>query len=361
MFYIYFVLIAVNFVVGIQGKKSHFLLVLTSLFITLVFVGSRDVADLENYTLNFHYGVDDVMKGGQILFYTFNNFCRSIGISFDLYRLFLTIIGLSCYYYFVAKFSSTPNLVYSAYLSYLMIMDDVQIRNFVGCAFFTIALSFAIDQSRKWKIKYAFFVIVASLIHSSFWIYLIVLLIPSNLNKVNFVKNIGRIFLLFAIIAFFSRVFLSEAVLYLSFVDEEKVLGYSEHATRYGGLVYAFLHLSAILFIVYIRDGGLFKKRQNYSIMSRAEKTMHAIVLIDILCIVCIPMVIFSITFYRLIRNLYLINIVGFSVGYIATGKKWQSLAMILFYTGLFYYFDLTSQERYELILFPLFNNNIFF
>ena len=75
---------------------------------------------------------------------------------------------------------------------------------------------------------------------------------------------------------------------------------------------------------------------------------------------VLFPAVVFSITFYRLIRNVYLLNAVALSVGYIKTRNKALPVMALFLYTAVFFYFDLTSLDRINVILVPMFLDNIY-
>ena len=364
MLTIYLLFFFANLLVGLFHRKSNLLILATSIFIIMVFVGSRNVVDLDGYMDDYNIGANNYFSGGQVIFYHFMLVCKFFGMDFDTYRLVLSVVGLSCYYYFVNKFSPLPNLVYAAYMGYLLIMDDVQIRNFVGCAVFSVGLVILLSYQKGWRWKYLIAIVLAALNHSSFWVYLVFLLLPkSNLKESRFIKVFSMSFLAFSIFILFIRGYLNSFIMMFSFIDEEKALGYSENATRFGGAVYMALHLFATTCVWW-----MFEKTKSHNSRcvrmygnGQIQKVLQITLLLDLLAISLFPAVVFSITFYRLIRNLYLLNAVAFSVGFVKTRSKLFPLVALIIYTAVFFYFDLTSFERVNVILRPLFMDNIYF
>ena len=363
MLYIYIFFFVANLLVGLFHRKSNLLILITNIFFIIFFVGSRNVIDLEGYMDHYAYGVDNYFVGGQVIFYHFIIVAKAIGLSFEGYRFVLSVVGLAGYYYFVKKLSPLPNLVYAAYMGYLLIMDDVQIRNFVGCGVFCVALAQIYTHERGWRIRYIILVILASLVHSSFWIYLIFLILPkADLSNIKHIKIIGLVSLVFSVAILFTRGFLNDYIMLFSFVDEEKLLRYSENATRYGGAVYMVVHVFVTFCIWWLYQRANFHRSKatvTYG-LGNIQKVLQISLLLDIISMVLFPAVVFSITFYRLIRNVYLLNAVALSVGYIKTRNKALPVMALFLYTAVFFYFDLTSLDRINVILVPMFLDNIY-
>lgn len=348
--------IASNLLVAFLKKKSNILIWCSIIFIVFVFVGSRGVADLHNYTYDYIHGYEFFWKGGQFLFHFITETCHKLGLSFDAYRLFLSVLGLFFYYYFIKKFSPVPNLVMAAYMSYLMIMDDVQIRNFLGCAVFCLGLVCMFEQNRNWKKQYVFWIVVASTIHSSFWVYLIFLLIPNDLNKDKKIIIFGFWSILFSVLFLFVREYLNNLVMIFAFIDETKTEHYLLETTHFGGALFGIIQIFAIICIFYIKN-KLWRKDGK----QEAYRIIQIGFLIDILSLALVPAAIFSITFYRLLRNLFFVNAIVFSIGFYRLKNRILAFLMLIVYTGLFYYFDLTPDIYVEEILVPFLNKNIYF
>ena len=66
--------------ISLVKRKSIVLLYASIIFIVIVFVGSRGVADLHNYTYDFAHGYERFWKGGQFLFHFITESCHKIGI-----------------------------------------------------------------------------------------------------------------------------------------------------------------------------------------------------------------------------------------------------------------------------------------
>lgn len=355
------VFVILNILISLFKRKSIILLYASIIFIVIVFVGSRGVADLHNYTYDFAHGYERFWKGGQFLFHFITESCHKIGMSFDLYRCLLSILGLSLYLYLIKSYSPLPNMVIAAYMSYLMIMDDVQIRNFLGCAVFGLAIYSLFEQKNNWRNKYVFWIVIASTIHSSFWVYLIFLLIPKNINDDGLIKKIGIGALIFSVVVLFTREYLNNIVMFFSFIDEEKTEHYLLETTRFGGALFAIIQVFVIMCILYLKR-NIFSKCSTAALVN--DKTyviLQISLLINILSLVLVPAAIFSITFYRLLRNLFFVNAIVFTIGYYRMKFRLLAFLMLFIYTGLFYYYDLTGETYILEILVPFFNNNIYF
>lgn len=354
-----------NLTVACFGRKSKALIWVTSLFIILVFVGSRDMADLQNYVYYLEYNSDVPREAGQFLFADFTDLCRYLGFTFDAYRFLLSFIGMTFYYLLIVKFCPLPNLVYAAYLSYLMIMDDVQIRNFLGCAVFCYSLTFILAHNKHWRCRYLVALTIASLIHASFWVYLIFLFVPNNLSKKSRgIELFGLMIVAFSVLVLFMRSYLDSFVTLLAIVDKDKAEGYYEIPTQFGGAIYGVIQITSLLGILYIKrviSSSKFVCKHNYQKLMFDIQIMHVIYLLDILALICVPTVILSITFNRLIRNLFILNMMGFSIGLYYLKNKLIPLVLVVVITYIYFRFDLTQDWRIKEIMDPFFNSNVIF
>lgn len=355
-------LILLNLFVALNKKRSKPLLVVTSFFIILFFVGSRGVLDLPVYNDFYRYGFEHFGNGGQFLFQGFTLWCSRIGMPFDIYRLIISVVGISLYCVFIERHSPLPNLVMAFYMCYLMFMDDVQIKNFIACAAFGMGLSHLLKHDKNWKIQYVIWIIVAGTLHSSFWVYFLLLLIPKDEKKDKLMILIGLAALAFSIFVLFFRDHLNEIALIFSFIDEEKTEKYAVESNNFGSALFIIIQFFAVscLFILkkYLVKNKVIKYH-GYSI----SQSLQLIFIVDVLSLMLVPAAIFSITFYRLVRNLFMLNAVAFSFGYYyaKNSRRLLPLLMLACYTWLYYFYDLTMEGNIEGILNPFFNNNIFF
>lgn len=360
--FILFFLIITNLIVSLTKKNSKSLVIISSIFVALVFAGSREMSDWQSYYNDYIYGDEHYEKNGQVGYYIIVQISKFVGLSFDGYRLWISIIFLFFYNRFIFRFSPKPNFVWATYLSYLMFLDDVQIRNFLASAILICGISIIIEHHGRWKLKYFLIIVIASLIHNSFWIYLLYLFIPKDLNDDSLVMKIGFIGLIMTVISVIIRPFISNIVLLFSIVVGDKAVGYAETEIGLGGLIYVCLQLLAVSCIYYIirvnqRNQKLFKKKSTI----KSEKILKTILLIDILSFILLPTVILALTFNRLIRNLFIMNIVAFTIGISEKKTRILSTMVSIAYTTVFIYFDLMTSMGQRIIIEPFFNNNIYF
>lgn len=355
-------LIIANILVSIVNKKSKILAIITLFFIAIVFTGSRDMSDWESYYNDYLTGDGNYNKNGQFLYYLIVKLFNYLEFSFNGYRFIISIICLSIYNKYIFQYSPLPNLVYAAYLSYLMFLDDVQLRNFIACAVLLLGISIIIKHKGNWRLHYFILVVIASLIHNSFWIYLIYLFIPTNLKSDSSVKIIGYIGLILTVIAIYVRPFISNIVLLFALIAGNKATIYSETNIGMGGLIYVSLQILAVVVIYYIYKHYMKnQKRLGTKDNSKAIRYLNTMLLIDILSFIFLPTIILALTFNRLVRNLFIMNIVAFTWG--IKNKKTRLISFIgcLAYVFIFAYYDLSTPMGNRIIIEPFFNNNIYF
>lgn len=320
------------------------------------------MADWPNYYADYMYKNDNYKNNGQFIYYYIVQIFRFFNFSFDGYRFCISLLCLTFYYNFILKFSPIPNLVYASYLSYLIFLDDVQIRNFIACSVFLLAITVIIQHKKNWRIKYFIICSIAACIHNSFWIYLIYLFIPSNLDNTTFVKKIGYIGLGITAIAVFIRPFISNVVLALAIIIGDKASSYSESEIGLGGLIYVAIQLVAIIgtYLIYsnIRKHS---NLNNFNNNIRTINKLKIVLMINILSTVCLPPIILAITFNRLIRNIFIVNSVAFTYGIKNKNTRYLSSFIFVLYIFMFIYFELNSPMIQEIVIEPFFNNNIYF
>lgn len=356
------IFIVANLLVSLKGEKSTMLIFLTSIFIIFVFVGSRDMADWPNYVEDYKINDQGYANNGQILFFYINEIGRKLGLSFDEWRFVISVLGLFLYYRFVIYFSPLPNVVYAGYLSYLMFLDDVQIRNFLASAVFCIALSILIKHQKKWRLKYFIFLACASLIHNSFWIYLLFLFVPDNLENTRIVKIISIGGLILTIIVVFIRPFISNIVMLFSIIAGDKATGYAESEIGLGGLIYVVVHILSFFGVYYVLKKTDNSKSQYSKVKyNNSIKFLKITLLVDGLSFFILPTVILAMTFYRLIRNLFFINVIAFTIGMKYNKHAFISIVFYVVYIAIFANFDLNTEMGTDIIINPFFDNNIFF
>jgi hypothetical protein len=357
------IILGINLFLSIREKTFNLVILLTNFLLFLLISGSRDDLDLKSYLIIFDMS-DNVDGGYQFLFYSLTKLFHYLNFSFYEFRGIIVAICLFCMYTFFKKISLNIHLMYSFYMLYLLFLDYIQFRNFFGAGLFYIALVILVLQKKHWRLWFSICVICSALIHSSFWAYLIFLLIPSKKwENAKMIKTVALTAFIFSIVSVFFRNSLFFASDIISIIDAEKSIRYAELSTNFGGLYFIFLHLFSTCTI------GLFawqydKNAETKYVFSvggeliNIKKNIRIIFYVDLLSFALCPLVVFSITFYRLLRNLYLLNIVGFSI-YGLKNKPIWGFFLLICYLFLWAYVELSGVNFNRLVM-PLFETNIY-
>lgn len=361
---LFIIILGVNLFLAFWEKTFKCVILLTNFLIFVLLTGSRDEIDLKSYLII--YDMPDIVENGfQILFYGLMKNFHHLGFSFFEFRGLIFGISLFCIYVFFRKISLNMHLMYSFYMLYLLFLDYIQFRNCFGASLFYVALLFLVLQKKNWKIWFSVFVVLASLVHSSFWAYLIFLLIPSERwENAKMIKTIALLAFSFSIFVVFFRNALSFTTDVISIVDGEKSLRYAERSTNFGGLYFIFLHLFSSFIIGLMSwkyddfHGGHYALKVDGELIN-VKRSLRMIFYVDLLAFALCPFIVYSITFYRLLRNLYLLNIAGFSI----YGLKNRSVCMtflLVFYSILWIFIEFGGDNFRRLVL-PLFETNVYF
>lgn len=366
MLIVFFLLIVgVNAFLAARGKTFPFVIFLTNVFIWFLITCSRDEIDLPSYLIGYDKSFLLNNVGLQYGFYGLMDAFRGLGFSFFEFREILVGIGLLFIFLLTRKLAANPHLVYTSYSLYLIFLDYIQLRNFIACSVFYLALVVLLLQRQHWRILFVIFILVASSFHSSFIVYLMFLVIPSNeWNKSKIVKSIAIFAVIFSVFAVFSRNSISFVSDVISFVDVERSARYADKATNFGGLYFIVLQVAtSVLMFIFVKGyeydaNGRFIMNEKGELID-VQKTLRLIFYIDLLAIALCPMVVFSITFYRLLRNLYLINVIGFSL-YSKKNKPVWMFVFLLLYIAMWSGIEFCGGNFQRLVL-PLFSTNVYF
>lgn len=354
-------LILGNILASCSKRGSLFLILITSLFIALVFTGSRGLADWPAYYYDYLRVEDRYKDNGQFLYHYIVEFFRVLGFSFDLYRFSISIICLTIFYKFITRYSPKPNLVYAGYLCYLIFMDDVQLRNFIACSILYIGLFYIIKHNHYWRIKFFLFLIIASLIHNGFWIYLLLLFIPNDLKKDSQIKRLGIVALIMTVTTVFIRAYISNIILLFS-AFASKAETYAETEIGNGGLIYVFLQLFIVIVLYHLQSNynknvkTVSDKRENLS-----YKFLRIVYFMNILLIFSLPTIVLSLTFNRLTRNFIILNTIALTYGIQEKKTRFISIVAFIIYIVVYAYFDFSLPVGQHQIIEPFFNENMYF
>jgi hypothetical protein len=232
-------------------------------------------------------------------------FLAEISTKFELnyheFRSLILITGNALIYYALKGLKRAP-FIFSLYLVFQFLLDIVQIRNFIGFSIFFYAYSKFI-QSDSWETR-AFLKVQGLILLASLFQYVYIIYFIVNIICLIWMKSKKQTTLLILIMNIIS---LNYIIFGGADINSFKYIDYFE--TRTSTVTITLLSIiMSVLFLIYKRtidhdrSGNFFKPQ----IM-----TGKAIFLV---CLICLPMLFLNVEFFRLIRNLIPVMLVGVSL-----------------------------------------------
>lgn len=302
-FAIFLFLLVCDLCMGYKGKTSKVLICVNFIYMWVFISGYCEGIDIGNYindynTLSTRNYVSVFNDPGYIL--VIGELAKR-GFSFFEFKKVATFVGLFLIYFSIYRMKKwNMMLVLGAYLVYEIFMDTIQYRNFMGLAFLMLGLSFLLENDIKGKICYLVCIIIASSFHSVMIVYLLFLLKDNELIFKYFKRVVGGLFILIIFITFINDRTIPFLRLILNFFGKTNIIG-SGYSKANGSVAFILPLVSLILFIWVL------------SRYNRDYKNVSEIYKIDYLAVLFIPVCLMSFQWYRIIRNLNLINYVAIS------------------------------------------------
>lgn len=232
---------------------------------------------------------------------------KNIGLSLDLFRLIIAIIGILLINSVVRQYlpKRFQILFYFFYFIYPFFIDIVQIRNFISMAILVYALNILKDGTIKSKIYYSILILLASSLHSVFIVYLPLVFIE-YIFKNRRVKYIVYVFFAIILLLSLNRDFVNVLVQAFSplLLDSiQDIDHYITQSTSFGGYVRWGICLINIYLVNY-SYGYLSNRKSNVGILNLTKYVLWA----NIYSMLFLPMVLITLDFYRIQRNLTILN-----------------------------------------------------
>lgn len=315
-------------------------------FMWILYGWNTYTLDYENYMLKF-YDSDVFLNMGliDIGYSYFNNFFYGMGFSFEEFRIAFSFICLFLLYRIVFTQSLAPLLVLFIYLFSVYSVDLVQMRNLLAYLLCFSFFPLLLNHTVKSKVVYALVVILCSTIHIGILFYLIFIFAKSNKYDT---------FLFHFVISLLSS-FVIPGVLYsVVFMADLRINDYL-FTYSYNSFI---ISIALIVFDIFVVR--YFASRECVESLFVNEKNYgYFIYNCNLLLLYLIPLTFMNMTFIRLLRNFYLINIIFIVNKLCMLGPKRKVDDYILlcgFIGGAFYFFVWIKN-----VISPLFQNNSFF
>lgn len=362
----------------LMEKVTHkrirgFLPIVTLIYIIILMGGNGSNPDTTIYYNMYNSGYffyKDIGFGIVI------DFCKkTLGLNIEQFRLVMAVLGLSIMHKVVNKYVLNPMTYYFLYFLYPFMMDVVQMRNFLMMCVMMVAFDALLDRSKKGIVKFLILNLVAASLQKTALVYLPLVFIH-RVDKKKFVKCLfGMAAVISLVCGFNESVVNSIAGFLLSNISDNLSgsAGFFVRNTNFGWLILWGEQVVNVLLVYwskrmtekyetqYRKNTCLFKVEYN-----RIIDFYDFLLWVNIYLFIFCPLYVLNINFYRIMRNIMVINLMGYSMS-IKSSRIWKknyrilygiaiwSYALFMFYINFFYN---GKGEYIESILITMFTNN---
>lgn len=364
LFSIYLILIICNFMYGIhrnniiiktqngwvsnklyrkKTKRAHIFALL--LIFLLIFLAAKNRENPDYIAYKWMYESRMQVEIG----WTFlEQLAINVGFQYDAFKSCIIIISFLLTYGGLVKLDVNENIIISLYAFYPFVMDAIQIRNFLATAILIYGYHFLIKNNKKGRIIFILLVLAASSIQSLFPIFLVLLWInqknpTSARNKLIGIAVVSSFIVLVLLKLFPGLVNTIGLMLFNSRPD--KIDYYVQNNVGFGFLIFGAMHVLFTLGIYYCA-------KNNENATENEILLLKSIFWADLLLLCTLPLLTIHIEFYRIYRNLCLLNFIAFPIllrrkmtidclkGYTCFSVAWISYIMMDYfnYAGRFDY-----------------------
>lgn len=359
--YLFTIILNLYFQKFLTKKYEKIVFIISYFFNLLLMIGYRNYSgfsnDLFNNKMEYRKIITGKYSNYELGYVWLNKIGRYLTEDFYIFRILMISIFLGILYILIKKYNKYPYYVIVIFSSYLLILSAEQFRYFIAFVFFQAGLYLLIfSKKKKW---YLFFVGVASSIHSSFLLYLVLIFLGKNIR----LKKYKVLLLLMCLISFV--IFCNNKEIpglssilsldIMNYIDKDRVMIYFSQKTNYGFLYVYLLYFSQIFLFYYSRKIlKLNDEKIDKKILDRIEAA-------NIILSIFLPLCMIQIVFYRIFRTMLLINYCYYS--YIIYNKNLKLKKNFYYYCLLnillWITIDLILKTKPKALLIPFFFDNI--
>ena len=354
----YYILLLCNVFFAFHKTHSVLIFRLTFIFVWILYFGNTLNPDLLNYEVIYNSSSVTPDVGFRFIV----QLSKYFGLDFKAFVFVISLICLLLIFYSIGKFTKNKNFVMALYMIYPFVFDIIQLRNFIAMAIVIFSIQFLLKRDMKNKRYYIIGICLASSIHILMFVYISFLFINLEYEKKN--KNVKLLVMITTISCLFvflngnSLSFLSQ----ITFLAPGKYLYYFTKKLGYGFLVNWFFSLLSF-YMVYISRKRI-KQNWNTNASNKYRlKFVDLVFWINVLSLAFFPFYMLNINFYRLYRNLSLLNYTVYAIAndsYVDSGNKGRRQYNIYIILSLSILFIYDVVLNYGLVFKPIFENNIF-
>lgn len=311
------------------GKLKKTTVTFAIVVMVILIYGLDNQLDLYNYAIRYENVMESNSSreiGFQILIQCFKVF----HIDFATFRTIMLLIGLVLIILHIKRITKDASFFMLIYMSYFIFLDGEQLRNFYALIIFVCAFKYLFQDTKSGTLKYIVLILLASTIHTSFLIYLALLIAKSKIDISKLmIKLIPIVTIIMLILARYTDV---QSLILGAFGSEEdsRASYYSEASSDLAWIVPSTIYIWNILIIKYCWSLAK-NKKWNYEIKKYSLKdakikiykeyvpmefVFERLYWINIVGLLFLPLCLNSLVFYRINRNLVMINLIFISSMY---------------------------------------------
>ena len=358
-----------KYLIRFRTVKERFFIFLITAFMLILACFSYDMADYNAYALGYErigngYTGGYLMELGYILCEKIGNYA---GMSFSVFRFFflgIAILLLTASIYQYAK--NRAVCIMLLYIIYPFLFDIVQMRHFMASTIAIFALRFLREKTYANMIKYVLFILLASMMHLSALLYMIMLIVYLNIDLKKYLHYIlmtiaGEIIVLTSISHGLLGKLYQFVISKISLIRTTKTYWIGDiNASVYKHYIALFFILILLIFIIY-------KNNKIVTLLSLNDQTdLEWLLKISLASLCFIPLIQVSDHFLRLFRSM--IIIINLTFFRFSRMHKFKTLNRFIYNLSpyifvimyAFMFLSIRSESYYNNVTMPILNNNYF-
>lgn len=330
------IIVIFNFINIFIKRNSKGLLVSTFLLYWVLIFGNNNNPDYLIYQRLYQFQ-SSKDAGYNLLAKIFN----SVNISYNVFLAIVSFVCLLLIFSTVLRYTNNYSYIFLLYFAYPLMLDAIQIRNFIVMSIFIFAIRYLEEYSIKNILKYIFLICIASSFQITGLIYLpIVFFVKMDNSKIK--KTIFYILIIIGgIFSVFRKSLLNYFGLFVThFIGEERGSTFFEVKTNFGFLLPWFIQIMIIGIVIYSANYIVNNKKNEISKLEfQFIKILKSISLYSILFF---PFYMFNMEFVRFSRNIFILYYIYITVfnKYIIPKSYIKIIINTLFISIVIFYFN---------------------
>lgn len=243
-------------------------------------------------------------------------FFKSIGCTYEIFRIIISIIGIYMIHLTVKKYIKNTHGLYLIYIVYPFFLDIVQIRNFLMMSVIIFAIPFMIEKSKKSTMKSLILCLLGASIQKLGLIYL-PLCFLKYIHKKSLKYFVPIIFIVSLLIGLVTNRLMGFMGVIQSIIGDQ-LHGLSKYYSMMDNgngyfvhWIIQILNFLSVLYANYLLDKIIIVKNENF--ISK-KKVVNFALLVNSYLFMFLILYRIDITFTRIMRNVTIINLMAYFI-----------------------------------------------